>query len=131
MGAIPCGCSFTSTVKKKTCLSCTVVESLGTMGDWRNFGTNSRRIKCIFQHMILFNTLYLRQIWWLFYYIHLESLNPANKTRYFVHNSHSNLCWQVENSKWILCSRRKGCLNVQFFMHKKNSNLFNIFNNCN
>ena len=36
-----------------------------------------------------------------------------------VHNFHLNLCGQVENSKWILCSRKTGVksANLRFLMY--------------
>ena len=34
-------------------------------------------------------------------------LNPAFKTSFLVHNDHWNFCGYVENSKWILCTRKK------------------------
>ena len=51
-----------------------------------------------------------------------EILKLAFKTGFSVHNIHLYLCWQVENTKWILCFR-KIVLNVQylrFLMYKIN-----------
>ena len=43
--------------------------------------------------------------------------------RFSVRNIHLNLCGQVENSKWILCSRKTGVKGAKLYFSCKN-NLF-------
>ena len=38
-------------------------------------------------------------------FVHPKSRKLTFKTGFLVHNIYLNLCEQVENSKWILCSR--------------------------
>ena len=49
-----------------------------------------------------------KQMRWLFMFVHQKSWKLTFKTGLSVHNIHLNLCGQVENSKWILCSRKTG-----------------------
>ena len=61
-----------------------------------------------------------KQIRWLIilYVRNLEKL--AFNTGFTVHNIHLYLCGQVENTKWILCSRKKGakCSYLNFWCTK-------------
>ena len=53
-----------------------------------------------------------KQIRWLFIFVHQKCWKLAFKTDFSVYNIHLYLCWQVENTKCILCCR-KMVLNVQ------------------
>ena len=46
-------------------------------------------------------------------YICASEILKAFKTGFSIHNIHLYLCWQVENTKWILCCR-KMVFNVQY-----------------
>jgi hypothetical protein len=52
----------------------------------------------------------------------------AYKTGFSVHNIHLYLCWQVEDTKWILCYRKIGvkCAYLRFLMYKVNFTLLVI-----
>ena len=54
-------------------------------------------------------------------YLYIRNLEKSRLKRFFsVHNIHLYLCWQVEITKWILCSR-KMMLNgahLRFLMYK-------------
>ena len=52
--------------------------------------------------------------------IHQKSWKLTFKTGISVNNSHQYLCEQVENIKWILCSRKIGvkCTYLRFLMYK-------------
>ena len=57
---------------------------------------------------------------WLFIFVHQKSWKLAFKTGFSVHNIHLYLCWQVEDTKWILCYRKIGVESayLRFLMYK-------------
>ena len=54
----------------------------------------------------------------IIYFHTSEILKTRFKNRFSVHNNHLYLCGQVENTKWILCSRKMGikCAYLRFLM---------------
>ena len=60
---------------------------------------------------IVFFETNLRIIYTYLYIVHQKSLKIEFKTTFSIHNIHMNLCGQLENLQWILCSRKKD-LNV-------------------
>ena len=70
-----------------------------------------------------------KQIRWLFIFVHRKSWKLALKTGFSINNIHLYLCWQEENTKWIL-SCRKLVWNVRksFRVYKINyiSDLYNL-----
>ena len=58
-----------------------------------------------FKYVFLIST---KLIYGLFLIVHQKSLKNTIKPGYSVHNNHLNLCGQIEKSKWILCSLKRG-----------------------
>ena len=48
--------------------------------------------------------------------LHQKSKTPANKTGLLVRSNLLNLCGQVENTKWILCSLKIDVKNLLFII---------------
>ena len=50
-------------------------------------------------------------------FVHQKSWKFAFKIGFSVHNIHLYLCWQLENTKWILCCRKTGvkCAYLRFW----------------
>ena len=51
-----------------------------------------------------------KQIRWLFKFVLQKSLKTAFKTKFSVLNKHLHLCGHVENSKWLLKTRKIGVM---------------------
>ena len=67
----------------------------------------------------------------IIYFCTSEILKTRVKNRFWVHNISLYLCGQVENTNWILCSRKIGvkCAFLRFMMYKyENKNIGNMKN---
>ena len=54
-------------------------------------------------------------------YLYIRNLENSRLEPFFsVHNIHLYLCWQVEDTKWILCCRKTDvkCAYLRFLMYK-------------
>ena len=62
----------------------------------------------IFKTLNKYLSCFAKQIRWSFIFVHHKWWKLAFKTGFSVHYIHLYLCGQVENTKWILCSRKIG-----------------------
>ena len=72
--------------------------------------------------------LFKKQLKWL----SITYLKLAFTPGTHCHNNHFNLCGQLENSKWILCSQKTGvkCEYLRFLVEKISLVKFKIYNIC-
>ena len=70
--------------------------------------------------------VFFKQITWLFSFVHKKSWKLTFTAGFSVQNIHFYLCGQVENTKWILCSRKIGvkCSYLSFLMYKMDFNFY-------
>ena len=56
----------------------------------------------------------------IIYICTLEIFKTLVKTNFWVRNIHLYLCWQVEDTKWILCCRKTDvkCAYLRFLIYK-------------
>ena len=64
-----------------------------------------------------------KQLRWLFLFVHQKSWKHTFKISFSVHNIILYLCWQVENTKRMLCSQKTGIYYI-------NIGRIPFFNNC-